>query len=48
MKEYRVLYWFGSIVTEWRGKAASEKEAVEAFKSLKGDKDIIKVDEVAE
>lgn len=48
MKEYRVLYWFGSIVTEWRGKAASESEAVKAFKAVKGDKDIIKVDEVAE
>ena len=41
MKVYRILYWFGSIITEKFMRAENE----EAIKKKIGDKQIIKIEE---
>ena len=47
MKKYRILYWLGSIKTEYIVKANSTKEAEKKFIKIKGDKDIIDIEELS-
>ena len=44
MKKYRIVYWFGSCITEWYVKANDEQEALKKFKELKGEKEIINIE----
>lgn len=37
MKQYRIIYWLGSIQTEWITKAKDADEAVEKFVREKGE-----------
>lgn len=37
MKQYRIIYWFGSIRTEWITRAETEQDAVEKFVREKGE-----------
>lgn len=46
MKKYRIVYWFGSIKTDWIVKANSEEEAREEFIRIKGNKEIVRIEEV--
>jgi len=46
MKKYRIIYCFGSMRTDWIVKAGSEEEAREKFIQIKGDKKIIRIEEV--
>ena len=45
MKTYRIFYWLGSMTTEHYVKADSAEEAEKKFKALKGEKDIINIEE---
>ena len=40
MKRFRVMYFFGSCITECYITAKTEAEAVEKFKAAKGDRTI--------
>lgn len=44
MNIYRIVYWFDSCTTECYLKAVNEKEAVERFKTVKGDRNVINVE----
>lgn len=46
MKKFRIVYWFNSCVTECYVGADDEDGARAKFKSLKGDKNIVSVEEV--
>lgn len=46
--KYRILYWLGSMTTEYVVKANNEEEAVKKFKEVKGDKNIIEIIEIKE
>lgn len=45
MKKYRILYWLGSMKTEYVVKASSTEEAVKKFREIKGGKNIIDIEE---
>jgi hypothetical protein len=46
--KYRIIYWLGSMTTEYVVKANNEEEAVKKFKEVKGDKNIIEIIEIKE
>ena len=41
---YRIAYWVGSMITECYIKAKSETSAIEAFKSRKGNFEIVSIE----
>lgn len=45
MKKFRIMYWFNSCTTECYVKADDEVGALEKFKELKGEKQIISIEE---
>lgn len=45
MKTYRIIYWFNSIITDWFVKANSETEARNKFIRIKGNKEIVRIEE---
>lgn len=45
MKKYRILYWFGSMVTEFVVKADNAEEAEKKFRETKGNKTIVEIKE---
>lgn len=45
MKKFRIMYWFNSCTTECYVKADDEAKALEKFKKLKGEKQIISIEE---
>ena len=45
MKKFRIVYWFGSCMTEHYVKAENEQKALEKFKELKGEKTIVNIEE---
>lgn len=47
MKKYRILYWLGSMQTEYIVKADSTEEAEKKFREIKGDKNIIDIEELS-
>ena len=47
MKKYRILYWLGSIKTEHVVKASNKEEAEKKFREVKGDKNIIGIEEIS-
>lgn len=47
MKKYRILYWLGSMKTEYVVKANSTEEAKKKFREIKGDKNIIDIEELS-
>ena len=47
MKKYRILYWLGSMKTDCIVKADSAEEAEKKFKEIKGDKNIIDIEELS-
>lgn len=49
MKKYRILYWMGSITTDWCVSANSAEEAEKKFREIKGEeKEIVRIEEVGE
>lgn len=46
MKTFRIMYWFNSCITECYIKGETEEQALETFKSVKGDKTISSIEEV--
>jgi hypothetical protein len=49
MKKYRILYWMGSITTDWCVSANSAEEAEKKFREIKGEeKEIVKIVEIDE
>ena len=46
MKKYRILYWLGSMKTEYIVKANDKEEAEKKFREIKGDKNIIDIEEL--
>lgn len=47
MKKYRILYWLGSMKTDYIVKADSTEEAEKKFREIKGDKNIIDIEELS-
>lgn len=47
MKKYRILYWSGSMRTEYIVKANNEEEAEKKFREIKGDRNIIDIEELS-
>ena len=47
MKKYRILYWLGSMKTEYVVKAKNKEEAKKKFREIKGDKNIIDIEELS-
>lgn len=46
MRRYRIVYWLGSIRTEWHIKAKDEEDAAKKFKETKGgDAEIVKIED---
>lgn len=45
MKWYRILYWLGSMKTEYVVEANSIEDAEKKFRKIKGNRNIIDVDE---
>lgn len=43
MNRYRIIYWLGSMKTEYVVKASNEEEAKKKFREAKGDKNIVSV-----
>lgn len=48
MKNYRIIYWLGSIRTECIVKASNTEEAKKKFRETKGDRTIIDIEEGVE
>lgn len=48
MKKYRILYWLGSMKTDYVVKASNKEEAEKKFKEIKGDKNIVEIEELAQ
>lgn len=48
MKKYRFVYWFNSCITEWYVNANNLDEAKAKFKAIKGDKNIVNIEEDVE
>lgn len=42
--KYRVIYWVGSMVTEWVVAAKTERDAIAKFRAEKGDAAVLKVE----
>ena len=47
MKKYRILYWLGSMKTEYVVKADNKEEAEQKFREIKGNKNIIDIEELS-
>lgn len=48
MKKYRILYWLGSMKTEYIVKASNKQEAEKKFKETKGNKNIVDIEELSQ
>lgn len=44
MNTYRIVYWFNSCTTECYLKALTEQGAIEKFKTVKGDRNIVNIE----
>lgn len=44
MDKYRIIYWFNSCTTECYVRANNEREALEKFREMKGEKRIINIE----
>lgn len=47
MKKYRILYWLGSMKTNYIVKADNKEEAEKKFREIKGDKNITDIEELS-
>lgn len=47
MKKYRILYWLGSMKTEYVVKASNKEDAEKKFREIKGDKNIIDIEDLS-
>lgn len=47
MKKYRILYWFGSMRTEYIIRAINKEEAKKKFSEIKGDMHILDIEEIS-
>lgn len=45
MKRYRIVYWMGSIITEWHGKAKDKETVIKKFREAHGHSEIINIEE---
>ena len=46
VRNYRVVYWFGSVKTDYFIRADSKEDAERKFVKSKGDRNVIRIEEM--